>query len=86
VIIGGLRWGMASKIPPVPLPVPDPDRVLNCEFELEGAFNELAERALAVGWSDDEVEAALLSLARHRVLARIERQRTGRLIDKAMRQ
>jgi hypothetical protein len=28
----------------------------------------------------------LLSLARHRVLARIEQERTGGLIDKAMRQ
>jgi len=60
--------------------------VHDCEFELEAAFNKVAERALAVDWSNDEVEAALLSLARHRVLARIAQERTGRLIDKAMRQ
>jgi hypothetical protein len=59
---------MAEKILPVPVPLPDPDRVIDCEFHLEAAFNEVAERAPAVGWSDDEVEAALLSLERHRVL------------------
>jgi hypothetical protein len=32
------------------------------------------------------VEAAMLSLARHRVLARIEQERTGWLIEKAMQQ
>jgi hypothetical protein len=76
---------MAKKILPVPVPVPDRDRVLDCESKLETAFNELAERAEAVGWWIDEVEAAMLSLARHRVLARIEQVRTGRLIEKAMR-
>ena len=75
-----------AKILPVPVPVPDADRVLDCEFELEAAFNEVAERALAVGWSSDEVEAALLSLARHRVLVRIEQERVERQIAKAGRQ
>jgi len=27
--------------------------VFDCEFELETAFNEVAERALVVGWSND---------------------------------
>jgi hypothetical protein len=66
------------KVPPPPLPPDDPDRALDCELHLEPAFDELADQALAAGWSEDEVESALLSLARHRVLARIERQRTGR--------
>ena len=60
--------------------------MLDCEFELEGAFNELAERAPAVGWSNDEVEAALLSLARHRVLIRIKQETVERQIAKAVRQ
>jgi len=77
---------MPQKILPVPLPLPDPDRLLDREFELEAAFNELAERALAIGWSSDEVEAALLNLARHRVLIRIEQERVDRLIAKAGRQ
>ena len=38
---------MPQKILPVPLPLPGPDRLLDCEFELEAVFNELAERALA---------------------------------------
>jgi hypothetical protein len=77
---------MAKKSSPFPVPVPDPGRALDCEFELEAAFNELAGRAEAVGWSNDEVEAALLSLARHRVLARIEQERTNRQIARARQQ
>jgi hypothetical protein len=54
--------------------VPDPDRVLDCEFYLEPAVVDIVDLALEAGWSGDEIEAALLSLARHRVLARIEQE------------
>jgi hypothetical protein len=39
---------MAKKIPSIPLPLPAPDQVLDFEFQLEAAFNELAERAPAI--------------------------------------
>ena len=77
---------MTKKIPPPPLPPGDPDRAIECETHLEPAFDELAEEALAQGWSEDEVEAALVGLARNRILSRIERQRTAMQMRMAKRQ
>ena len=42
-----------------------PDRSLDCRFALEPAFQYLAERAQAAGWSEDDVSTALLELAHH---------------------
>ena len=36
------------------------DRSLDCQFALEPAFQELAARAQAAGWSEDDVSTALL--------------------------
>ena len=41
-----------------------PDRVCDCEIVLEPAFESLANAAVMAGWSEDEVEAALLRLRR----------------------
>jgi len=65
---------MAKKILPLSVPVPDPARC-SIGFELEAAFND-AERALAVGWPRDEVEAELL----------LEQERVEHQIAKAGRQ
>ncbi len=44
------------------------DRDLECQAALSDAFAELADRAVAAGWSDQEVAAALTALADNRVL------------------
>jgi hypothetical protein len=77
---------MARKISPPPAPLDDPNQALECELHLEPAFDELASRAQAEGWSEADVDTALLSLARHRILARIERERISRQVGKAQRQ
>lgn len=43
------------------------DRDLACEAYLEPAFEALINRALADGWSEDEIANALLSLAQTRI-------------------
>lgn len=45
-----------------------PDRDLECQAALSDAFAELADKAIAAGWSDQEVAAALTALADNRVL------------------
>lgn len=43
------------------------DRDLDCEASIEMEFEALIERALAAGWSEEEVTNALLSLAQNRL-------------------
>ena len=65
-----------AKMPlPLQAAVPDPDRILDCEFYLEPAVVDIVDLALEAGWSGDEIEAALLGLARQRVLSRSTRTR-----------
>jgi hypothetical protein len=53
-----------------------PDRVIDCEFYLAPLLAELAEYAMARGWSAMEVDAALTNLARDRILSHVERMGT----------
>lgn len=45
------------------------DRDLDCEEFLQSGFEGLVDRALAAGWSEDEIGNALLSIAQERVVA-----------------
>jgi len=47
-------------------PPGDPDRILDCEFYLEPAFNDLVDQALGAGWSNNEIDMALVAIARRR--------------------
>ena len=76
---------MARLMRSAPVPAPALNLAIDCELHLEPALNEVAERALAEGWSEADVDAALLSLARHRITARI-REQTGLQIANAKRQ
>lgn len=40
-----------------------PDRVLDCEMNMEAAFRHLAAAGEVAGWTGDEVAQALLGLA-----------------------
>jgi len=54
---------------------PWPDRALDCQFAIEEAFAELAERAEAAGWQALETAEALSDLAiarRHAIQANAE--------------
>ena len=53
------------------------DRVCDCEIVLEPAFESLADAAVMAGWSEDEVEAALLRLTQARIRSKIGRKATG---------
>lgn len=59
-----------SKISPPARSPGDPDRVLDCEFYLVPVVIDNVDLALAAGWSDEEIGAALISLTRRRLLAR----------------
>jgi hypothetical protein len=50
-----------------------PDRLCDCEIVLEPAFESLADAAVMAGWSEDEVEAALLRLTQARIRSNIGR-------------
>ncbi|MFG1270813.1 hypothetical protein V5F40_22945 [Xanthobacter sp. DSM 14520] len=47
-----------------------PDRVLDCEMMLEGAFRQLADTGERAGWTGDEVAQALLRLAQAHIEGR----------------
>ena len=57
-------------IDPPNRPIGHPDRGLDREEAMEPAFQDLARRAEAAGWSGDELAAALLSLAQNHILGR----------------
>ena len=75
-----------AKIRPPRLPLDDPERTIDCELYLEPAFDELADAAVKAGWTEDEVEAALVGLAKSRILARIERRSFDRRLAQIRQQ
>jgi hypothetical protein len=72
------RGEMGQKLPPG-----DPDRVLQLEEFLEIGLQGLTDEAAEAGWSDDEVDAALLGLVRARILTRIANAETSAAIARA---
>jgi len=63
----------------------DPDRALELEEFLEVGLQGLADEAVEEGWSDIEVDAALLGLVRARLMMRIANEETDRAISKRLR-
>ncbi|AYG58723.1 hypothetical protein [Rhizobium jaguaris] len=55
-------------IQPPPVEQTDPDRYSWCQFALHSAFAEVAKRAVAAGWDEREVAAALVDLADRHML------------------
>jgi hypothetical protein len=60
-----------------------PDRPLECQFAIEPAFQDLARRAHATGWSESEVAAALIDLAHHHMSGMLADEKTLADIDAA---
>lgn len=76
---------MTNEIAPPRRAANNADRDLDCQFALEPAFQMLASRAQAVGWSEDEVAAALLELAHHHLQGIIADRKTRLDIEAAAR-
>lgn len=49
-----------------------PDYAFECEQALDQAINDIGDAAVAAGWHDAAVDAALLRIVRDRVFGRIE--------------
>jgi hypothetical protein len=61
---------MSDVIPPA-IPGDHPDRHIWCQFALHAAFLQIAARAVAAGWNEREVAAALVDLADNHMLCLI---------------
>lgn len=70
-------------IQPPYLPKGHADRLLSCEEELEPAFLELMEAAIAAGWDSSEAASAVTALADAYVLARNANAATDAAIKEA---
>ncbi|EKF17043.1 hypothetical protein [Nitratireductor pacificus] len=67
-------------------PADDPDRQTECQAALEAEFQGLAQRAIGAGWSESEVEFALLCLAMAEIRRRECNDETDEQIKRAIRQ
>jgi hypothetical protein len=54
-----------------------PDRFLRCQEAMEDAFARIGEAAAAVGWSEEEIAAALVELADNFMLAMLANRSLG---------
>jgi hypothetical protein len=54
-------------IPPPKIIEGYPERALDCQLAMEPTFQDLARHAEVAGWSEDEVSAGLLELARDHI-------------------
>jgi hypothetical protein len=59
------------------------DRAIDCQFAMEPAFQDLARRAEFAGWTEDDVSAALLELARNHIKGIIADRKTQADIGEA---
>jgi hypothetical protein len=64
------------EIPAPKIAVDHPDRALECQFQLQPAFQELSRRARAAGWTASEVAVALVDLGINDLKAMIADQRS----------
>lgn len=63
----------------IPLPrIPEdhPDRAIECQFQLEPAFQDFVSRAVAAGWTVDDVAMAMIDLAHNHLRGVIADRRT----------
>ncbi|GGD30619.1 hypothetical protein [Aureimonas glaciei] len=71
------------SIQPPRLPEGHPDRSIECQFQIEPLFQAIVHKALAAGWTEDDVSAALLDLARNHIRGIIADRKTQADIGEA---
>jgi hypothetical protein len=59
------------------------DSAIDCRFAMEPAFQDLARRAEFAGWTEDDVSAALLELARNHINSIIAYRKTATYLAEA---
>lgn len=62
-----------------------PDRMTDCQVALEAEFQSIARRAIGAGWSEREVEFAMLCLALAEIRRRECNKETEQQILEAIR-
>lgn len=62
-----------------------PDRQLDCEEAMEAAFQEIAEKAIAAGWGQQEIALALVGLVQAHIHALRENEKTEAAMSRARR-
>lgn len=70
-------------IPAPRFPEDHPDRAIDCQFQLEPAFQDLVMRAVAAGWTEDDVATAMVDLAHNHLRGIIADRKTQADIDAA---
>lgn len=73
---------MADVSPPK-RPSDHPDRQLDCEEAMEAAFQEVAEKAIAAGWAQQEIAIGLIGLVQAHIHALRENEKTEKAIARA---
>ncbi|GGD24535.1 hypothetical protein [Aureimonas glaciei] len=58
------------------LPEDHPDRALECQLSLEPAFQDLVRQAVAAGWTEADVAAAMIDLAHNHLKGILAHWRT----------
>lgn len=69
---------MTTTLPP--RPEGQPDRFLDAQEAVEAAVLELIENAVAAGWAEREVIAAIIAVAENRMLAVAENEELDELL------
>lgn len=72
-----------TDIPGPPRVGPFPDFGIDCQSYLEPEFLDLAYRAQAAGWSESEIAASMLVIAKNFILKLKTKDDTERLIASA---
>jgi DNA ligase D-like protein (predicted ligase) len=67
-IISAAIHNASTFVPAPEVPVDGPNRSLRCQSAMQIAFQNMAERAMAAGWREQEVAAALVDLADNHML------------------
>ena len=58
-------------------PANHPDRLIDCEFAIEPAFQAIIAAAIAVGWTEGEVTSAMIGLATNHAFGVVEDAETA---------
>ncbi len=72
-----------AEVSPPKRPIDHPDRQLDCEEAMEAAFQEVAEKATAAGWGQQEIAIGLIGMVQAHIHALRENEKTEEAIAQA---